>query len=482
MSQLAPGFLNFGAIGSQPVPVTISAADSVQITSGVVTLANDVVNPANGQVYGVRNSVRGWFRPTFVNVLDYGADPTGVADSATAISNAIAALPVNGGTVFFAGGTYKIGSTINIGNGSSSAQSTTWGVQLMGDGLPTAPSQFYGVYNISASVILIWAGVSGGHMISVNGPLEGWGVSNMLLNGNSVASQGLGVSSGMFGDCRNLSIIGCTAFGLYSTAVAVSSVGYDSIMNKYSGLYIDVPAVVNATGILLTGGPVTANTCYNLFSSVWISHPGSPATFGLHLGWCDSNNFHLLKILATSSAATDIMFDYTGAGPAVANGFFGFETSGLIVNSGSPGSSPRPNFFYGCMEGNGDTNPVGLVGVVPALPTLVASLSLTGQNASVGTTVVFTPYSNGQFRVSLYLSTIVGAGSASTTTTCNWIDLSGGAQSYTSSGVASGSANHAEHTMMIYANAGTTINFTTTVTGSISTGTYGVWYTVEKLS
>jgi hypothetical protein len=41
-----------------------------------------------------------------VSVTDFGADPTGVADSTTAIQNAIASLPATGGTLYFPSGTY----------------------------------------------------------------------------------------------------------------------------------------------------------------------------------------------------------------------------------------------------------------------------------------------------------------------------------------------------------------------------------------
>lgn len=47
------------------------------------------------------------------NVLDYGADPTGVADSTTAIQSAIDATRL--GTIYFPKGTYKVTDTINIG-------------------------------------------------------------------------------------------------------------------------------------------------------------------------------------------------------------------------------------------------------------------------------------------------------------------------------------------------------------------------------
>jgi hypothetical protein len=50
-----------------------------------------------------------------VNVLDFGADPTGVVNSATAIQAAITAAG-DGGGVFIPAGTYKTDSTINISN------------------------------------------------------------------------------------------------------------------------------------------------------------------------------------------------------------------------------------------------------------------------------------------------------------------------------------------------------------------------------
>lgn len=51
------------------------------------------------------------------NVLDYGADSTGVANSATAINNASIAAAVNGGTVYFPNGIYKVdGSFANSCN------------------------------------------------------------------------------------------------------------------------------------------------------------------------------------------------------------------------------------------------------------------------------------------------------------------------------------------------------------------------------
>ena len=65
-----------------------------------------------------------------VNVLDFGADPTGVVNSSTAIANAISALPAGGGVVTFPPGTYL--GHININR--SNVRINGFGVTLVSDG------------------------------------------------------------------------------------------------------------------------------------------------------------------------------------------------------------------------------------------------------------------------------------------------------------------------------------------------------------
>lgn len=54
------------------------------------------------------------------NVDDFGADPTGVADSAAAVNALIAAAPNNIGAIQFGPGTYKFTSAVNLERGQSS--------------------------------------------------------------------------------------------------------------------------------------------------------------------------------------------------------------------------------------------------------------------------------------------------------------------------------------------------------------------------
>jgi hypothetical protein len=84
-----------------------------------------------------------------VNVLDFGADPTGVVNSATAIQAAITAAG-DGGGVFIPAGTYKTDSTINISNcnvfgvGSSTIlkPSSAVSICILMDGTPNAATGF----------------------------------------------------------------------------------------------------------------------------------------------------------------------------------------------------------------------------------------------------------------------------------------------------------------------------------------------------
>ena len=64
-------------------------------------------------------------RPSVVNVLDYGADATGAADSTTPFVNAIAACAAVGGRVYVPTGTYKL----------TAALAVPVGVSMRGDGM-----------------------------------------------------------------------------------------------------------------------------------------------------------------------------------------------------------------------------------------------------------------------------------------------------------------------------------------------------------
>ena len=105
---------------------------------------------------------------TVVDVIAYGADPTGTTDSATAINNTILACKTaGGGTVLIPAGTYLVASSISL---------ALSGCNLEGDGM--------------AVTTLKWTGTSGGTVLVATE----WAyahASDFTINGNSLAGIGI---------------------------------------------------------------------------------------------------------------------------------------------------------------------------------------------------------------------------------------------------------------------------------------------------
>ena len=69
----------------------------------------DVVDNTQVTGYKTRKTRLAQFLP-YVNIMAFGADPTGVADCSAALAAAIATLPTNGGTIFFPVGNFYFAS------------------------------------------------------------------------------------------------------------------------------------------------------------------------------------------------------------------------------------------------------------------------------------------------------------------------------------------------------------------------------------
>src|SRR5690242_16205773 len=73
--------------------------------------------------------------PGWINVVSHGADPTGAADSTSAIQDAVKALPSTGGVVYLPAGTYKMSGTVTC---------TTVPAYFLGDGAWATVLKFTG--------------------------------------------------------------------------------------------------------------------------------------------------------------------------------------------------------------------------------------------------------------------------------------------------------------------------------------------------
>lgn len=214
------------------------------------------------------------------NPLDYGADPTGVADSSTAIQAAIdAAYNAGGGEVFFPAGRYRIANTLKIQltytpnvyiklRGVSSGQATvvaanTYGSILVGE-TGYIMIEMSGGCNTTFEDIGLIAGTSNASTIGI-----------YLQRVNAVNGNGF---------CSNNKFVR-VAIGMGTIPGANGGVGTIAIMNKRGEhhthddcwYYADTPIILDGNSKY---GPASANPIVSPYYPE--SFPGG-ATLGVNL-------------------------------------------------------------------------------------------------------------------------------------------------------------------------------------------------------
>ena len=268
--------------------------------------------------------------------------------------------------LLFPPGGYAVSQSLPIGNGSAAAASTIMGVKLKGAGPPVGPP-LWAAYSRTPPTELRWVSMVPAPMVAVNGPLQGWGVENLYLNGQNIALYGIAITSGQFGDVANVSLAGFSSAALVSTTFPVFDGNCtDSLHNAFRNLNIQVPGVYGAKGIVLTGGP-NATTDFADFSNVLVAMSGGSTNFGLYLQAADTCMFRNLHICG-GPGTTAIVFDYTVSGTFPSSCmFFGIDTGSgntTYCVAGTPGPGATPNKMYGRSGLNGMPPPTGIPNLI----------------------------------------------------------------------------------------------------------------------
>ena len=453
---------------------------------GALATANGgtIINDASG---------RSWHRVTGAAPYSwrwFGAKGDGSTDDTIAIQAALTAAALVGVPAAAPdSNTYKISVTLALGNGSGAAVSTQPGGVLSGATLPTA-ALWYGV---PASTTLVWAGGADA-MISVNGPIQGWGVQNLVLNGQGVATVGIHAISAGFGRNRGLVIASCTSSGISSTTVPVfaGATNTDSIHNRWEDLVIEVPT--GAQGIIFTGeAGGTSNTDYNVVDNFMIVLPASGVAYAIYLQNCDSNQFRAGQFAGGNASCVGVALDYTGTTgnqwPS-ANSFLGIDTNGAVlganqfVNVGSPSIDARENEILSLNKDNGATYP-DLGNLTPGLPIKVGGIILNGQTATITGTNLYLPYlAQATYRISLYLTVTNTGNNVTVTASIGWIDPAARTASTAAINFSSG-ANEPQslvETVICTNTGGGGMSYSTSVSGAVGSGQYALSITVERMS
>jgi hypothetical protein len=127
-------------------PISIATASSLATKQSTLVSGSNIktINGTSILGSGNLNVTSPW-----LNVIDYGADKTGAADSATAFQNTINALPATGGRIVVPDGNYLINTNPNIGT-----KSVYWdiGVGSVFTGSGIGPGKFPYVSSVGAQM------------------------------------------------------------------------------------------------------------------------------------------------------------------------------------------------------------------------------------------------------------------------------------------------------------------------------------------
>ncbi|MBR8201697.1 hypothetical protein [Burkholderia vietnamiensis] len=423
----------------------------------------------------------------FVTAHTFGAKAGDAVADTAAIQAYINALPSSGGNVNLLPGTYLINTSIQIGNGNSGAVSTKRGIVLRAVGNSGLTDFGFSGFTSEPTVKLKLVGAAA-PVIQVQGPIIGWGIQNIAIDCNMIATHGIATYSASNGDCRNLTIYGHTVAAVQSaTYPTFAGVGLtDSIQNCWHNTTIKNPDIVGVKGVVLDGA-ANSTSDYHLFTQLTIQMSSTVANNGIYLRAVDSCGFIGVHIFGSPPGGGGIVFDYSFRPFWPSGCWFQAVDNGCgWANIGTPGTAGGtlgPNVLHSVLGANGASYPELPNLVIPALPGRWASKTFLAQTGALATTAI-TPYTvleAGLYRLSGYL-VITAAGSAGGLVTphMTWNDGQQGNQVNPTS-VAS-DHGWTSWGQVVYCAAGTNISYQVDFSGITTSPTYKAYFNVEKLS
>jgi Pectate lyase superfamily protein len=370
-----------------------------------------------------------------LNVLRYGADPTGNVDATAIINNAISvAFRQNGGSVFMPAGTYKISNTITMQDGVSilgagcgsnatpctlinatSLTGATVAIALPGMSNVTLKDFYLSGPSVPCTMDLIQTTLTNRrlcfeNLIIVSTGSTGAGISLSPAGGGSytiitmiknVTCAGMGYGFRVGPTCTSVDFLttygnACTSAGylIQGTYISLNGTACDTNHNGSNTAYGYL--LQNCTSVTLNGCGAENNdrsaialvsatgVVFNGFRAV-ANNKGGSASFGA-LADIQNGTRSCTFIGCVDSAptvGTTVDVSNTAGSPGVDNQFlscvFAFSPFGVsTTNFGLYVSSTAPNFFAGDMQIAG-----GAQAIMHAVTTV--SGAPTGQTPTLGT-------------------------------------------------------------------------------------------------
>jgi hypothetical protein len=204
--------------------------------AGAKTFTNNLTAPIynkGGEVY---------------DVVAYGADPSGAADSLSAFDAARdAAKNASRGIVYIPAGNYYLSTQWDIGDGTSTTVSTYHGIRVVGAG-----SNRLNATATNHAVRLFRGGATTTPVIRVRGPIGGVTIEGVLIDCANTATKGIEITHAEGTTLRNVQIIQPTSIALDVDAYDTSTFGANTVFNSGNTGYVE-NLFINSTNNNTTG-------------------------------------------------------------------------------------------------------------------------------------------------------------------------------------------------------------------------------------
>ncbi len=300
------------------------------------------------------------------NAWAYGLAGDGVADDYAGFQAFLNAIPNAGYPAFLPGGIYRITAGLTIGDGTSTTFSSKNNLALLGLGAAagsnTAPGD-----STKAPVVIKYDGVAAGTILTVNGPMSGVRIENIVFNCNSLASQALLLNHPDKSIFRNLEIVKNAGYGISIFAYDGNDATANGANNN-SFENINITSSEAACGGLSVGNASRTDIldvaqCH--FNNLRIRFDGGTgatgATVGIRLRYCDFLTFTNTLVSVNAGGTSLSIVPPTGATPAEKfpnNIVFTHCSLGALGTNiaGTAASNEHRIFFIG--YSTGDTEPI----------------------------------------------------------------------------------------------------------------------------
>ena len=202
-----------------------------------------------------------------------------------------------------------------------------------------------------------------GAAISVNGPINGWGLKGIGITVVSTdsAAHGLAAFSTSFGDVENFVVNNVPGIGILEF---VNSGGQASFFNAWRNIQCRMsPASPSAQCVHIGSNQSGTDNFGDSWDNVSVI-PTAAGQFSLYVGSADSMTFNRLTVDPGNSNIVFVYAEYPDWPASIAffNADFGYGNH--VSNYGTPGPGAAPNYLVATSTTN--------TGGVPNLPNLIA--------------------------------------------------------------------------------------------------------------